>query len=529
MLFNIGLIIILLAWCVPNLAHPWSGFWLETTAVFGLLICVTYLITKNIKINIASVVFLISMIFLLTFDLIIRSNFYYGDYILGAGYFLIFFLSILVGININERVDLFFFIVITFAIISSLLALTQWLAPEIKNIYIREVPYGNRVFANTGQPNHLSTMLALGAASTLAITHKISKNFQIFLIFILAFTTSLTQSRTGILQFFAISSFTYLLSEGGLKKKFALLFPFIFILISTYLVRKISFRMDLPISRDILETGVQSMRTTHWRSLFEAFLKEPLLGYGWLHTAEAHLIGSNNAGKELILSYAHNIIFDFFLWFGLIGGFIFIAASIIFLIDFNSTKINNHPQIFGFTGFSIFIIHCLLEYPFSYLHILITASIFLGISLKNCERSFLLKFKYKTFLLFISSLIFLMTLTDYLKSTETIEAMRFKYLGIIDEKSKIKENKIIFLDQLEGWIQSSYKLPSKDIEKKELIAYEKAALRYGTNRLVLHAALANNYYGQIKEGEKFIENLCKINTIRECKKYKALYEELKIK
>ncbi|WP_284213663.1 O-antigen ligase family protein [Comamonas jiangduensis] len=502
---------------------------METTAVFGLLICIIPLLPKNIKINRASVIFLISMIFLITFDLTKRSNIYYGDYILGAGYFLIFFLSVLVGININERVDLFFFIVIAFAVISSLLALTQWLAPEIKNLYIREVPYGGRVFANTGQPNHLATMLALGVASTLAVTHKISKNFQIFLIFILAFATSLTQSRTGILQFFAISFFTYILSEGGIKKKITLLFPSIFILISTYLVREISFRTELPIPRDILETGVQSIRTTHWLSLLEAFLKEPLLGYGWLHTAEAHLIGSNNAGKELILSYAHNIIFDFFLWFGIIGGVTFILTFILFFVDFNSTKEIKNPQIIGFTGFSIFFIHCLLEYPFSYLHILIPASIFLGISLQNCESNFLLKFKYKAFLFFITSFVFLITLIDYSKSIKSIEAMRFEYLGIINKKSEIKENKIIILDQLEGWMKNSYKLPSKEIGEKELIAYEKAALRYGTNRLILHAALANNYHGKIKESKYFINNLCKINTSRECEKYKILYESLKNK
>jgi len=151
-------------------------------------------------------------------DFLFRKDTFIGDYVLGILYGMAFFSATFVGQNTKKQ-NIFFFAVISASIISTVLATLQWSQPGLNHLYIREVPLGGRAFANTGQPNHLSTLLVMGLLAIYALQYAISFLTKHLLIFIICFGIALTQSRTGILQVLVSSILLAIMLPGTLRQR----------------------------------------------------------------------------------------------------------------------------------------------------------------------------------------------------------------------------------------------------------------------------------------------------------------------
>lgn len=521
----ISLFFISSAFLLPNIFIPWTTLWLESTSATGIiLLTLSLCFQKKITINTDHLVFAIAFLSIIFIDSIIQKNIFLGDYILAFFYVSIFFMALFCGQNFKNTKIIFFFI-ITASLLSTIIAIMQWLQPGLNNLYIRELPLGGRAFANTGQPNHLSTLLVFGLISIYALQGTLTFFTKNLLIFLLCFGISLTQSRTGILQVIISSIFLTTILPGNLYKKLQGLAPAIFLLICIVFLPLASNLIFIESSRSITESGLQSLRIQHWNSLIESIKINYLWGTGWLGTAKAHLYYSVNPGREGILSYSHNIFLDFFIWFGLIGGSLASFILINLTISFWKSKSTTVQKICWMAFFNA-LIHSSLEYPFAYIHLLVLAGIFLGISNADSKNNFSICKTPMVTYLFALSTTGVSILYFIVKSSPEIQYLRFKDANIISPEVSIEmQPKIV--DQLISRYRAEYTLPHKQMSHQELENYEKAADRFGTKEIVFHAAIANKYLKNEAKANFYLTKLCKINNENICKEYTSQYKNTK--
>lgn len=520
-----GFFIIGLAWLVPNSSYPWLSFWMETVASTGLFLVATTILIKKKYIS-SNKYFNQFFVFILTcllIDFIFRKN-YHGDYFIGIYFILIFSTSVIVGLNLIEQSlkEIFSTAILIASILSALLAIAQFFEIPLSSAYFRERAFGSRTFANAGQPNHLATMLSFGVIALYSIRRKFSTPSFIAILSIIAFAAASSQSRTAILQFiciFLLLGFIYLKTRSPsliIKSTIPLFFLFTYI----YLIPKIKEFLQITSERNFIEIGVKSSRFDYWRSMLEAISNKPIFGYGWLRNVEAQLTATTNTTKEAVFQYSHNLFVDAFIWFGVPAGCIFIYLLI--RVSFDALLVKNANERIYFIGFFAFLIHCMLEYPFAYLHLLIPAGIFLGISLQSSSKNITLHRPLTYFSTISTILISIAIFQDYKKNESIINELRFRYvnIGIFNEKPIVKN--IIFLDQLDSWIKASSEKPI-DANNSSTENYDNAALRYGTEKLLFHRYLAYTHEGNTKKSEESIKYICKIYSKATCEKYRSVH------
>lgn len=528
---QLGISLLGLAWLIPNISNPWISFWMESVAVTGL-ICLSIATTKygSISIDRRTTVLSVFFIALLFLNWTLRPNSYTSDYILGSLYILGFFTAVMIGLNNSDYFEKIFLIFLIIALVSLGIALAQWLHLDFDRMYFREIPPNSRPFANTGQPNHLGTLMVWGliAAWVMRSQAKISVTTTLLLLAALSFGAALTQSRTALIQILGCSvlmiffrrknilpiSSIWAIAAIGMIFTFTLLLP----AMSTWL--------GTGVERSVSETGIKTNRTQHWLSMLDAIAVHPWAGWGWQGAAQAQLQGTQFAIKESIYQYTHNIALDIIIWFGLPAGIILLLLiSHKYFITFKEIK---YPaQAFGFLAFFAFSIHCMLEYPFSYMHILIPAGIFFGLASATSKNEVnkISNFFIKPIIL-ISSFLTIFIIFEYKKIEEYTMALRFSYANI--GQIKIPDTpSVILLTQALMLAKKTNLRPEENISINEANDYFQAAMRYGTLRLLLHAALASGFHNDVQKSKELLINLCKIHSPSGCFYAQGMWNEWK--
>lgn len=518
-----------LAYLLPNTSRPWLSFWQESVTFLGLFIIVIFFSFKE-KLKFSKnviAVFFILITFLLV-DFILRKNIFFGDYIVGLIYIVSFFFAIFVGQNIGRNKIYFFYAVIAAGLLSTVIALAQWLGVELNKLYFIEFPPGGRPFANLGQPNHFGTLIGFCIFSCVLIflENKISIQTYIFFSIILAFGGALSQSRTlafALYTCFFILYFLARLNTVKIKKSIYAIPLFLYTFFSLILPW-ISNLLFLRIGRDLEAMIEKGTRLSHWMGMLEAIKNKSYFGYGWLRSAEAQLLGTNAKGNESIFQFSHNIFIDIALWFGLPALIIILIAVVLLLVSIIRTT-KNQKQIYSFCAFCIFFFHCLLEYPFAYAYLLIPAGIFLGLAISNENEVFIKNNKLLLLPSIALGIVAILCFIDYLNILETSTVLRFRYNGIGIHQDPPEIKKPFILDQAHALMIASYVRPS--IKKVNLKIYEKSVKRYGTQRVMLNTAMAYEIFGEHVAAEELISSICRINSDKICNVTRQQWSEWK--
>lgn len=518
-----------LAYLLPNTSRPWLSFWQESVTFLGLLIIIiSFSFKEKLKYskNVIAA-FLIISTFLLA-DFILRDNIFVGDYVVGIIYIASFFFAIFVGKNVGREKIYFFYAVIAAGLLSTMIALAQWLGVELNRLYFLEFPPGGRPFANLGQPNHFGTLIGFCIFSCILIfiERKISIQTYIFLSAVLAFGGALSQSRTLAVALYTCFFILYLLSKlNAVKiKKSIYAIPLSLYTFFSLILPWISNVLILRIERNLEAMIEKGTRLSHWMGMLEAIENNSYFGYGWLRSAEAQLLGTNAKGNESIFQYAHNIFIDIALWFGLPALIIILIGIILFSISIIKT-IKNQKQIYSFCAFCVFFFHCLLEYPFAYIYLLVPAGMFLGLAISNGNEVFLKNNKLVLLSSTAVGTVAILCFIDYLNILETSTVLRFRYnrIGIHQDSPEIK--KPLILDQAHALMIASYVRPS--IKEVNINIYEKSVKRYGTQRVMLNAAMAHEIFGDHVAAEELISSICRINSDKICNVTRQQWSEWK--
>ena len=518
-----------LVYLLPNTSRPWLSFWQESVTFLGLFIIVIYFSLKEkLKFgkNVIAAFFIINT-FLLA-DLILRDNIFFGDYVIGIIYIASFFFAILVGKNVGQEKIYFFYALIAAGVLSTMIALAQWLGVELNRLYFLEFQPGGRPFANLGQPNHFGTLIGFCIFSCILIfiERKISVQTYIFLSAVLAFGGALSQSRTLAVALYTCFFIVYFLSKlNAVKiKKSIYAIPLSLYTFFSLILPWISNLLFLRIERNLEAMIEKGTRLSHWMGMLEAIENRSYFGYGWLRSAEAQLLGTNAQGNESIFQYAHNIFIDIALWFGLPALIIILIAVVLLLVLITRTT-KNQKQIYSFCAFCIFFFHCLLEYPFAYAYLLIPAGIFLGLAISNENEVFIKTNKLLLLPPIALGIVAILCFIDYLNILETSTVLRFRYNGIGIHQDPPEIKKPLILDQAHALMIASYVRPS--IKEVNLKIYERSVKRYGTQRVMLNTAMAYEIFGDHVAAEELISSICRINSHKVCNVTRQQWSEWK--
>lgn len=388
-------LLIAAAWLLPIHKTPWTTFESEILTFLSALALIGVFIQQKIKIPKPQIIGgIIVVIPLLQWSF--GQILYFSNALLSFAYILAFWLMVVVGYNLSlgenvrkKVVQRFSLLLLIVGLVSSLIAILQWLHLSQYFFPYMNILKGNRPFANFGQPNNLATFLTLG---TLACLYFYEKRLlpNIVLIpsaLILLFSIALTQSRTAwvvclfIILYWSIKQFRQSARFGLIK---LIIWMVVFIVMVGFLPI-LNHLLEFVSSQEITDTrtGIERAssgyeRLAMWQQMLVAISQQPWLGYGWNQTGMAQITVFDLYPLNVWYKSAHNVILDLLVWNGIpIGGLILVYLSgWLYWLNRGAKDIESIVLILMACAI---LIHALLEFPIHYAYFLLPLGFILGV------------------------------------------------------------------------------------------------------------------------------------------------------
>ena len=321
---------------------------------------------------------------------------YASNAILCFAYVLMFWLMVIAGFNLSKEVkqrervfSIFSLVVLVVGLISSVIAICQWL-----NIHGYFSPWmytfkGNRPYANLAQPNNLATLLTVALLACLYFYEKkwLKNIYLVPYALILMFSIALTQSRTSwvvclfILIFLGVKQFNRNKRFGFLKLVGWVAIFGLMIANLPYLQQLISGLSSLKMAEtaSVIERASSGyLRLDMWQQQWIALLQQPWLGYGWNQTGMAQMAAYDAHPNHEWYKSAHNIMLDLLIWNGAIIGGLIVVYLTAWLFWLNK-GVKDTVSIIATLMVCAILIHGLLEFPLHYAYFLLPTGFLLGV------------------------------------------------------------------------------------------------------------------------------------------------------
>lgn len=480
LLFFVGFFLAF-SWLSVDHYKPWVVFYNEFYAAVAIVLSMFFFINKNVKIPII----VIPLVFLSIVPLIhffIGKVFYFSIGFMGFIYVSCFWLAIIIGFNLStsifNRIRIFHYLsrlFISVGILTSIIAIFQWLNFEQYIPWIREVNEKQRPYGNFAQPNNMATFLIMSLMACLYLHESKKINIKLIIIsaIIILIGIALSQSRTAWLVSIVIYIYLSIYQYKGivtLKWYYSTLWFLLFILFIFTLPlvgQAILYFTDLQIvqSRDVIYRATSDIsRLGIWKHLTYAIAKEPWWGYGWYQTSVAFSSVTEVVQGTKWVRNAHNFIIDFLLWNGLFIGIPFLLYFC-YVGFFLQKDIISIESVVGMLMVGAFLNHAMFEFPQHYTFFLIPVGFIIGMMLAQKKELsvFIVNSHIYHILLIFSILVLIMVYRDY-------EIARAKILeSILYQKQPQKiqiENPIFLLTEFNhriAWIRTNpYSIKSLD-------------------------------------------------------------------
>ena len=391
----VSLLFIIVAWLIPFHKTPWPTFSSEILTFLSASFLLLSFYTQKLEIPRAQL-FAIPLLSIPLLQLATGQILYASNAILCFAYVLMFWLMVIAGFNLSKEVkqrervfSIFSLVVLVVGLISSVIAICQWL-----NIHGYFSPWmytfkGNRPYANLAQPNNLATLLTVALLACLYFYEKkwLKNIYLVPYALILMFSIALTQSRTSwvvclfILIYLGVKQFNRNKRFGFLKLLgwvvvFALMIvnlPFIHQFIADL------FGLKMVETASVVERASSGyLRLDMWQQQSIALLQQPWFGYGWNQTGLAQMAAFDTHPSHEWYKSAHNIIFDLLIWNGAIIGGLIVVYLTAWLFWLNK-GVKDTVSIIATLMVCAILIHGLLEFPLHYAYFLLPTGFLLGI------------------------------------------------------------------------------------------------------------------------------------------------------
>lgn len=266
----------------------------------------------------------------------------------------------------------YIFLALTFAgLISSAMALIQWLHLDVGGVMIMHAFDDGRAMANVGQPNMLSTLLVWALVGGWWLCTRGHIRPWIFaatgLVIIVAAASS--QSRTGILQMISLACLAIWISCKFRTSRTQAVLPVL--LVTCFLVLSACWPALNILMNEVPPRDMQAMfkvgeRAQIYSMMIAAIWDSPLWGYGWNQGLQAYLgqIGNFPPLKNVV-GDSHNLALDLILWVGLPLGLFLVAIQLGFLC-WLARRIKTQEDALLLGAIVVFFCHAMTELPHAY-------------------------------------------------------------------------------------------------------------------------------------------------------------------
>ncbi|MDH1767709.1 O-antigen ligase family protein [Comamonas aquatica] len=511
---------LIISFNIPNHYYPWLSFYSELIIVLGITPFIAFNLrnTNNTALSTLS----IALIILLLLQYYLGIIKYKQDLLLYFIYFSYTALTLKSFSNAQivcaDKNAIWFSLVFS-GIIASGLCLHQWLSLDLVSLYLLDIKYGSRPYANLGQPNHLATLLLISSIGLIYLRHKKIISIYTYLIatFFICQSLAATQSRTPILGLILVFLYyiyakTKLKTETNTGQSLILLLLIYFSCI--YINPIITATLQLDAQKITLSRDNNIKRIIYFQQGIASSLQNPFLGYGFgnIPAAQINTTLLFPPTQESFNISFHNIFSDLLAWTGAITGSILIAMlSFLFFRFIKNT--NSATKIHPTSAAIAILTHGLLEFPLFYFYFTILVCFFLSPPPSPSSQ----KAKSKVWLLLLITTIVLSCWLafEYIKIQKFTEIKEYQKRGYVVENKNLDD--ILILDifqekEISENINISIYQDEKTIERNEnYIQREPTA-----NNLFRHAIILFNS-GNDKKSRIYIKKLCNIYTENVCK------------
>ena len=391
----VSLLFIIVAWLIPFHKTPWPTFSSEILTFLSASFLLLSFYTQKLEIPRAQL-FAIPLLTIPLLQLATGQILYASNAILCFAYVLMFWLMVIAGFNLSKEVkqrervfSIFSLVVLVVGLISSVIAICQWL-----NIHGYFSPWmytfkGNRPYANLAQPNNLATLLTVALLACLYFYEKkwLKNIYLVPYALILMFSIALTQSRTSwvvclfILIYLGVKQFNRNKRFGFLKLVGWVAIFGLMIANLPYLQQLISGLSSLKMAEtaSVIERASSGyLRLDMWQQQWIALLQQPWLGYGWNQTGMAQMAAYDAHPNHEWYKSAHNIMLDLLIWNGAIIGGLIVVYLTAWLFWLNQ-GVKDTVSIIATLMVCAILIHGLLEFPLHYAYFLLPTGFLLGV------------------------------------------------------------------------------------------------------------------------------------------------------
>lgn len=381
-------------WVVPNHHEPWLSFHSEMVAATGLcfaLASVSAYGSRRVWVP-KEAFFFVLLVPLLFVQYAAGLIYFFSDVWVAAGYLAIFALAVFSGAAMQNSVGresalmLICVAILVAAWLSLLISLYQWSGRQWAGIWVASYPPAGRWYANIKQPNHFATLLAFAwaAAFYIWVTGRMHGRWFCVVTFPLLFAGGMTQSRLVLLYGLLTTVLHILpLRKRGAGISLSAIYLSWMIVLGAWLGAPALLSLSGDAAAATLsERSSVGVRAVIWSLAWRAILEAPWVGYGALQTpvALAAVADVSIWGRPVL--YAHNLLLDIFLWFGVPVGLL-LFGSVVRWVWLKASSLATMEDRLALLLLSYFFAHAMLEFPFAYLYILIPVGLVVGLTSRS--------------------------------------------------------------------------------------------------------------------------------------------------
>lgn len=415
---------------------------------------------------------------------------------------------------------------------SAVIALTQAFGVWADSDWILRNTGFRRPGANLGQPNHLGTLLVMGAASLIYLDQRLglSRFMVILLSFVLLLGMGITESRTGLL-----SGLTLCLWWFARRSVFLPVVRWPRTVASAIALIALMWLWP-PLIAYIQEAGIATKgalntaagtRLEFWLQLCEAVWMKPWFGWGLRGVSIAHNAVLDTYSASEPFTYAHNIILDIAIGMGLP----LTVAALGGMGVWGWRRVQNAKTLESWYAVGLlipFAMHSLLEYPFAYAYFLVPAMLAIGM----LEQHYALPGgRMIPRNVFIGSLIVFAALQtwmaiEYMAIEEDFRVARLEIQRVGNTPHDYERPRVVMLTQLGAMLESVRIRSTPGMSTEQLSLKRAVALRFPWLALQSSYALALALNGYPAEAKRQILVLHAMHGDKAYQALKAHWQEL---
>lgn len=527
---GVGLV---LAYLMPNHYPPWASFHADAMAASAFVpVLIWALCQRGAVPPLAMGAFLLALVPLL--QLSTGHISFAGDAIIACLYVAGFALAVLCGARItfgNQKLSDSLVelapiqaAVVLAGLLSTGVALHQWLDLGLLAIFIVELPAGYRPFANLAQPNQLATLLMLGLAAIVFLYEAriVRGSIAMLAALVLVFGLAMTQSRTVLLGLVVIWIAYFLLRKrAGLRlKPVALALPTVLFLGCVWAWPLINDLLLLPHGGSLAERMGENLRVTLWRSMIDALGRRPWTGYGWNQISLAQQATAlEYPATHWWFESAHNAVLDLALWAGLPIALLATGGVLLWLK--RRIAACRDPLSWSLlVGIATVFCHAMVEYPLAYAYFLLPVGLFMGAldssAIGRGRRLMAMPRVVPAAVGVIAIAAFVKVVTEYVALEEEWRNVRMERTFVSGTVAPPATN-IVLLTQLKARAQFARSTPTRGMSPEQLDWMRLVSERYANVTFMFPYARAAALNDQPEVASTVLAKICKIQSLKVCR------------